>query len=515
MSYQPVHAHEMASYHEEPLSPVKYPKLSGAPAAESSVDRFSLSEYRDLPWAVLFLAHLALVLSTGAFCFFRFHTEMLTSPSADTPSSLISFPIVLIFLAAFAFSGAISLLYLTLMKLYPSGLIRLTLYLGLALLTVSFLGSLFSGNFLAILFSGLALAWQAFFVYSVQSRIPFSALLLEVAISTIQLFPSTLLVSLLGIVAQSVWLALWLLSTSSIYYALTRNLSLQSFNQQGQYNGGDAVVNVTMVALLLSFYWTAQAITYIVHMTISGVVGVWYFLYPHAVPPSPVTGALRRATTYSLGSVALGALVLAVVKTMRAVLNFILSKRGEMRDRSPVLDFVIWLAECLLSVLDSVLQYLNTYAYTRCAVYGETYMEASKNSLGMMKARGLDAVVNDSLIGGVLQFGCLICGLTTAFVVSLLSYILLSSLTLQSFSLSLIGATSLVLGFSVCGTAVEAVNASVVSFFVLLADDPEALARTKPDVYERVVAAVAAQYPGCRLDGVDVERPRARDHRYG
>ena len=518
MSYQPVRS-DLPSYHDD-ASSIKYPNLASAPPPDPHhPDRFSLTEYRDLPWAIAFLAHLAVVLSTGAFLFLRHRADMMAQATpaadADTPSSFVSFPIFVLFAAGFAFSAAVSLLYLSMMKTHPAALIRFTLYLGLVMLGLSFLGALFSGNLMGMLFTGLLLAWQAFFVYSVQSRIPFSALILEVAVTTIQLFPSTLLVALLGIVAQSVWLGLWLLSTSSIYYSLTRNLSTHVyFNEQGQYNGGDPTTNLAMVALLLSFFWTAQAITYIVHMTVAGTAGIWYFLYPHAVPPSPVANSLKRAVTYSLGSVALAALVLAVVRTLRAVLNFILSKRGELRDRSPVLDFVIYIAECLLSILEAVLQWFNVYSMTRCAVYGETYVEASRNSLGMMQARGLDAVVNDSLISGVLQFGCLVCGVATAVFVSVLSYVLLSAVSQQSFSISLIGSAALVLGYSVCGTAVEVVNASVVAFFVLLADDPEALARTKEDVYLRVVSAISATYPQCRLDGgVDLEHARAR--RYG
>ena len=513
--YQPIHSNAPPSYHHEaaPVAfhlPASKPGLNAANASDSP----STSQYRDLPWAILFLAHLFLITSTGMYFFYSYSQEMVTS-SDSPPSSFVSLPIVLLFLAAFAFASLISLAYLSLMRVYPAALIRFTLWVSLAMVVFTFLGSLLSGSMWAIVVSGFFLFLQVWFMYSVQSRVAFSAVILETAVSTIQLFPSTLLIALLGIVAQCVWLTIWLVSSSSIYYALTRNISQQYVNQYGQYDGSDPAINLCLVALVLSFYWTAQVIAYVVHMTIAGVVGVWYFLYPHAVPPAPVAASLRRAVTFSLGSVALGALVLAVIKTLRFILSYVTQKRREEGNESLLLNCAIYAAQCILSVIESVASYLNIYAYCRCAVYGESYCEAGYNSLTMMQARGLDAVVNDSLIGGVLQFGCLICGLTTALLTSAVSYILLSSATLESFSIWGISITAFMLGYSVCGTAVEAVNAAVVGFFVLLADDPEALARTKPEVYERVVTSIAGFYPGLRLDGMDVERGRRGGGRGG
>lgn len=514
--YHPVSSHsshDPPSYHHDASH--TFSKSSPAlPPSSHDADKFTSSHFRDLPWAILFLAHLALITSTGCYFFYRYHDEMLTS-SDYPPSSFISFPLSLLFFAAFAFASVISLAYLTLMKWYPAALIRFTLWVSLAVLTFTFIASLLSGSFTAVFINGALLVVQAMFMWSVQSRIAFSAVILEVAVSTIQLFPSTLLVALLGIVMQCVWLTLWLISASSIYYVLTRNLSLQYINEQGQYAGNNPAINVSLLALVLSLYWTCQVIEYLVHMTIAGVVGVWYFLYPHATPDSPVAASLKRAATFSLGSIALGALILAVVKTIRFALNWIVQKRREDENDSFVLTCVVCVAECILGVIDSIISYINIYAYTRCAVYGESYCEAGYNSITLLQSRGLDAVVNDSLIGGVLQFGCLICGLTTALATTALSYVLLSSITIQSFSSVIIAATAFVVGFSVCGTAVEVVNAAVVGFFVLLADDPEALARTKPLVYEKVVTSIAGMYPGLRLDGMDVERGRHGRRGYG
>ena len=346
-----------------------------------------------------------------------------------------------------------------------------------------------------------------------QSRIAFSALILETAVTCLQLFPSTLLVALVGIVAQCVWLAVWLLSASSIYYTLTRNLSLQHFGSHGQYDGSDVTVNVVLLSLVLSYYWTVMVITYVVHCTVAGVAAAWYFLFPTAaMPSSPTLSALKRAVTLSFGSICLGALIIAAVKTARALLSFIAQRRQEDRERSVVVDCLLYCAQCLLSVLDSVLEYINTYAFTRIAIYGEPFCQAADSSLELLQQRGLDAVINDSLIGNVLQLGALVCGLCTAVLASSLSWLLLpAAVQASGVSVGLIATISFFLGLGVTMTAAEAVNATVVALFVCLAEDPAALARTKPAVYERLVGNMQSWYPQVHLDGTAARSQHAHD----
>ena len=47
-------------------------------------------------------------------------------------------------------------------------------------------------------------------------------------------------------------------------------------------------------------------------------------------------------------------------------------------------------------------RFINRYAFSHIALYGKAYIPAAKDTWTMMKNRGIDALVNDCLIGPVL-----------------------------------------------------------------------------------------------------------------
>ncbi len=47
-------------------------------------------------------------------------------------------------------------------------------------------------------------------------------------------------------------------------------------------------------------------------------------------------------------------------------------------------------------------RFINRYAFSHIALYGKAYIPAAKDTWKMMKNRGIDALVNDCLIGPVL-----------------------------------------------------------------------------------------------------------------
>ena len=64
--------------------------------------------------------------------------------------------------------------------------------------------------------------------------------------------------------------------------------------------------------------------------------------------------------------------------------------------------------ECLLSCLDKLVTYFNVYAFTQVAIYGKTYCEAANDTWALFKRVGMEAIINDDIIGGVLAFASII-----------------------------------------------------------------------------------------------------------
>jgi len=74
-------------------------------------------------------------------------------------------------------------------------------------------------------------------------------------------------------------------------------------------------------------------------------------------------------------------------------------------------QFLLCLAECILSCIAGIVEYFNKWAYVYIGIYGYGYVDAGKNVIELFKARGWEAIIAEDLVGGVLSLVSLITGL--------------------------------------------------------------------------------------------------------
>jgi hypothetical protein len=76
-----------------------------------------------------------------------------------------------------------------------------------------------------------------------------------------------------------------------------------------------------------SYLWTSQVVGNVALATLAGgPYGAWYYFGPRELgrmPAHPTTGALGRACTRSLGSIAFGSLVVTLLELLRLLLQAI------------------------------------------------------------------------------------------------------------------------------------------------------------------------------------------------
>jgi hypothetical protein len=68
--------------------------------------------------------------------------------------------------------------------------------------------------------------------------------------------------------------------------------------------------------------------------------------------------SFNRATTYSFGSICFGSLLVAVIRSLRALEHY---ARG-----NDDMSFVVCIIQCILACIESIIEAFNSYAY----VYG-------------------------------------------------------------------------------------------------------------------------------------------------
>ena len=280
-----------------------------------------------------------------------------------------------------------------------------------------------------------------------------------------------------------------------------------------------------VLLLLLSYCWTAQLIRAVVHATVAGTVGSWYFLSPR-VPPNPTARALKRALTTSLGSLCLGALVAAALQTLRTVARG-LSSRGGGRLRSCCL--------CLLGFIDVLVRFFNEFAYTQIALYGKNFTRASRDTWTLLVHHsGVDALVQKDFVGSAMALGSLVGGMFTCLLVGAWARATLGvdgaawwqarataaashrPHPLTSHTSSTSHPQVLVAGFlvgysalSVVGTVVEA---GATALFVCYAEDPSPLPTLDSTLYATFIARPHVPPPetaGCCANMEAVASPSA------
>ncbi|KAJ3123851.1 hypothetical protein HK098_001596 [Nowakowskiella sp. JEL0407] len=119
---------------------------------------------------------------------------------------------------------------------------------------------------------------------------------------------------------------------------------------------------------------------------------------------------------------------------------------------------------CCLQIIEEMVQYFNTYAFAQVAIYGKDFVNAAKDTWALVKSHGIDAIINDNLIGNVLFVGSMIAGL----ICGLIGYIYLLTTTPNAtpgvYAIVVVGC--IFIGLSEFGVLNTVIDSGVVTTFV-------------------------------------------------
>jgi len=230
--------------------------------------------------------------------------------------------------------------------------------------------------------------WSAAVVYLVFSifyiicfiswipRIPFSVLLLEVVIDVSKNYGHVFIVSLVGGViatAFGAWFSVTLVAIYAKYYPGGPGCSVDGA-------GGCSKAKVIGLIVFVTFaaYWITEVIKNVIHVTISGVYGSWYFCSrkQEGFPKGATRGAFKRSMTYSFGSISFGSLLVALIQCLRQACS--IAQQNEAAQGNMVGEILFCILGCFIGILDWAVQFINEYAFSYIALYGRAYVPAAK-----------------------------------------------------------------------------------------------------------------------------------------
>ncbi|EHA52275.1 PNS1 [Pyricularia oryzae 70-15] len=393
-------------------------------------------------------------------------------------STMILFTIVLAVAIVFSYA------YVWLARLFPKQFIWVTGILNILM------GFATAAYFLYRKQYGAGIVFLIFVILLVVAfitwipRIPFSALMLRTAVDVAKNHGHVYLVSALGGLlgaAFGAWYSVTLVAVYVRYQPGTTNSPNPSCSD-GSCSQGRVIGFI--IFLTFTAYWVSEWIKNTIHTTIAGVYGSWYFCsrnYPQRV----TRGALKRSLTYSFGSISLGSLIVAIINFLRQLCS--MAKSQAAADGDIVSCLIFACLGCIISILQWAVEFANRYAFCHIALYGKSYFSAAKDTWKMIKDRGIDALINDCLIGPVLGMGAMM----VAFACALLSYVYLV-ITNPAYNRDgsftpVVVAFSFLIGLQICNVFTTPISSGIDTIFVATAWDPEVLMRDHPDLYHQMV----------------------------
>lgn len=337
----------------------------------------------------------------------------------------------------------------------------------------------YSAGIVFLIFTVIA-AWC---YWTCRHRIPFSGTVLSIVIDVMRSHPSILIVSIIGTVVSVAFSVLFSITIVSTYIKYSDNSA--GCLESGGSCSHSKVVGV-LVFVFFAGYYISEVIRNVIHTTISGIYGTWYYLYKsdQGEPKHAALGALKRAVTYSFGSICEGSLIVALISLLRQGLNVLRQNASAAGQGFEVC--IICFIDFFVGILEWLVRWFNHYAYSYIALYGGKYTKASKDVFEMLRYKGFDALINDCLIGTALNFY----NLFVAYVAALFVFLYLRYTAPSYNSSGGFYGPMVAFSFLISGQISNIVNTFILSgtstFFLSLARDPEVFRLSYPEKFDEV-----------------------------
>jgi len=366
-------------------------------------------------------------------------------------------------------------------------LIKTSLIISIIFAVLYVVAAVISTQIFLMIISAVILFCTCCYAKMVWPRIPFATANLVTGLTIVRTNCGVSLAAYIFSFFSFGWGMIWTVALTGVYDQSCGNIDA---NADPSDETNQCELNQpAMFGLLLSFYFTAEVIKNVVHVTVAGVAGTWWFSPDEANSccSSAITSSLCRASTTSFGSICFGSLLVAIIQALKQMAH---------QARQTDSGIAVCIAECILDCLQSIIEYFNKWAFVYVGLYGYGYCEAGKNVMTLFKNKGWDVIIADDLIGGVLVLVSIVVGGLTG---GIAVFIESQNDWFDNFEevatwiAFIIGA---VIGLVVCFILMGTVSSSVNSVIVLFAEAPSEFQENHPELSNKMRAAYLAAHPG-------------------
>ncbi|UKZ88685.1 Putative choline transporter, neither null mutation nor overexpression affects choline transport [Trichoderma asperellum] len=393
---------------------------------------------------------------------------------------------IILFAFCLVIAFVFSYVYVWLARLFPKQFIWITGILNLAWALGTAIYYLIKGYWSAGIVFVIFAAFLIFAFFTWIGRIPFSALMLKTSIDVSKKYGHVYLVSLIGGFIATALAAWFSVTLVAIYVSYEPSPDNPRCSVSGNNCSHSKVIGL-VAYVTFAMFWISEWLKNTIHTIIAGVYGSWYFS-PHNFPKRATRGAAKRALTYSFGSICFGSLIVAFIQFLKQVCSVVRSQAASEGGAAGWIAYAIFcILTCVISIIEWAVQFVNRYAFCHIALYGKAYIASARDTWRMIKDRGIDALVNDCLVGPVLSFGAIFIGYACA----LFAYLYLLETdppyNRDGGFTAVIMAYAFLIGFQIGHVFTTPLGSGIDTIFVAAGWDPQVMIRDHPELYHEMV----------------------------
>lgn len=136
---------------------------------------------------------------------------------------------------------------------------------------------------------------------------------------------------------------------------------------------------------LFGYFWTLAFFLAIGYTSIAGAVSSWYFSKPgdKKTPPKyAVPMATWRVVRYHLGSLAFGAMIVAIVQIIRVIFRKLEQRLNKTNSKE--IKYVTRIIHVLLALLEKIIKFINKNAYIMIAIHGSNFCNSAQRAFKLI-----------------------------------------------------------------------------------------------------------------------------------
>ncbi|XP_015431429.1 PREDICTED: choline transporter-like protein 1 isoform X1 [Dufourea novaeangliae] len=154
---------------------------------------------------------------------------------------------------------------------------------------------------------------------------------------------------------------------------------------------------------LFFFFVTCEFLLGCQHIVVACAVARWFFTRDKKQLSLAVTRGFGYLVRYHLGTVAFGALVIGIVRFIRAIISFVQNRLK--RYDNDLVRGILWCCQCCLWCFECALKFLTRNAYIETAIYGCNFCTGGRKAFHALSSNILRVAAINSVGDFVLFLG--------------------------------------------------------------------------------------------------------------